>query len=127
MPNAQAYLATAIGGGQDGTIVLWTSSEVQASAFALPDYLGNGDISRLVASGEGTFTASLLHNFGGTIVQREITGTYDVTAKCFVSLKYQDGGVAHSAVGALGGRGDSAMMMVTTPGAAVSGVFRSQQ
>ena len=51
LPNAQAYLATAIGGGQDGTIVLWTSSEVQASAFALPDYLGNGDISRLVASG----------------------------------------------------------------------------
>ncbi len=84
-------------------------------------------IGRLVANGEGTFTASLLNNYGGTIVQREVTGTYDVTAKCFVSLKYQDGGVAQSAVGALGGRGDSAMMMLTTAGAAVSGVFRSQQ
>ena len=50
IPGAQAYLATAIGGGQDDTMVLWTSSEVQASAFSLPDYLSNGDISRLVAS-----------------------------------------------------------------------------
>lgn len=48
--GAQAYLATAIGGGQNDTVVLWTSSEVQASAFSLPDYLSNGDISRLVAS-----------------------------------------------------------------------------
>lgn len=50
VPGAQAYLATAIGGGQDDTVVLWTSSEVQASAFSLPDYLSNGDISRLVAT-----------------------------------------------------------------------------
>lgn len=50
VPGAQAYLATAIGGGQDDTVVLWTSSEVQASAFSLPDYLSNGDISRLVAN-----------------------------------------------------------------------------
>lgn len=48
--GAQAYLATAMGGGQDDSMVLWTSSEVQASAFSLPDYLSNGDISRLVAS-----------------------------------------------------------------------------
>lgn len=50
VPNAQAYLATAVGGGQQDTMVLWTSSEVQASAFAMPDYLTPGDISRLVAS-----------------------------------------------------------------------------
>jgi hypothetical protein len=49
VPNAQAYLATAMGGQQE-TVVLWTSSQVQASAFALPDYLTPGDISRLVAS-----------------------------------------------------------------------------
>lgn len=47
--GAQAYLATAIGGGQD-QVVLWTSSEIQASAFALPDYISPADLSRLVAS-----------------------------------------------------------------------------
>ena len=50
VPNADAYMATAVGGGQDDTLVLWTSSEVQASAFALPDYLTNADIARLTAS-----------------------------------------------------------------------------
>jgi hypothetical protein len=49
--GAGGYLATAIGGGKDQeTVVLWTSSEIQASAFALPDYLSNSDLSRLVAS-----------------------------------------------------------------------------
>jgi hypothetical protein len=49
VPNAQAYLATAVGGGQD-TVVLWTSSETQAAAFGLPDYIAPGDMTRLVAA-----------------------------------------------------------------------------
>lgn len=49
VPNAQAYLATVMG-GQEETMVLWTSSEVQASAFALPDFISPGDLTRLVAS-----------------------------------------------------------------------------
>ncbi|WP_374469862.1 hypothetical protein [Phenylobacterium sp.] len=49
VPNAQAYLASAVGGGQD-TVVLWTSSETQAATFALPDYIAPGDLTRLVAS-----------------------------------------------------------------------------
>jgi hypothetical protein len=49
--GAQAYLATAMGaGGRDETIVMWTSSEAQAAAFAMPDYIAPGDIERLVAS-----------------------------------------------------------------------------
>jgi len=47
--NAQAYLATAIGGDGE-TMVMWTSSESQAAAFAMPDYLSQSDINRLVAS-----------------------------------------------------------------------------
>jgi hypothetical protein len=47
--NAQAYFATAMGGGQD-QVVLWTSSETQGAAFAAPEYLSPGDISRLVAA-----------------------------------------------------------------------------
>jgi hypothetical protein len=48
IPQAKAYLATAIGGGRGDTVVLWTSSEVQASAFSLPDYISPGDMERLV-------------------------------------------------------------------------------
>lgn len=48
IPGAKAYLATAIGGGQGDTVVLWTSSEVQASAFSLPDYISPSDLDRLV-------------------------------------------------------------------------------
>ena len=47
--NAQAYLASAVGGDGE-TIVMWSSSESQAGGFAMPDYLSNGDISRLVAA-----------------------------------------------------------------------------
>jgi hypothetical protein len=35
--------------GQD-QIVMWTSSEVQAMAFGMPEYLSNGEIDRLVGS-----------------------------------------------------------------------------
>ncbi len=48
--GARAYIASAVGAGQQDTVVLWTSSEIQAAAFALPDYLTPGDINRLVAS-----------------------------------------------------------------------------
>lgn len=50
VPNAQAYYASAIGGGDDETVVMWSSSEIQASAFSNPDFLSQGDISRLVAN-----------------------------------------------------------------------------
>jgi hypothetical protein len=49
--GAQAYLASAVGGSNGGdTVVMWTSSEVQAAAFAMPDYIGPADLERLVAS-----------------------------------------------------------------------------
>jgi len=49
--GAQAYLASAIGGSNGGdTVVMWTSSETQAAAFAMPDYIGPADLERLVAS-----------------------------------------------------------------------------
>lgn len=48
--GARGYLATAVGAGEDDVMVMWSSSEAQASAFALPDYLSNADLTRLVAS-----------------------------------------------------------------------------
>lgn len=53
VPNAQAYYATAIGGGGGAggeTVAMWTSSEAQAAAFAMPDYLSPSDLNRLVAA-----------------------------------------------------------------------------
>jgi hypothetical protein len=50
VPNAQAYLATMIGGGGQDTVVMWTSSETQAAAFAMPEYLSMRDIERLVGA-----------------------------------------------------------------------------
>lgn len=49
VPNATGYFASVIGGGED-TVVLWTSAEVQASAFAAPDYLTPAEAARLVAN-----------------------------------------------------------------------------
>ncbi|MBX3482722.1 hypothetical protein [Phenylobacterium sp.] len=47
--NAQAYFASAMGGAGD-TVVMWTSSELQAAPFGVMDYLSTGDIARLVAN-----------------------------------------------------------------------------
>ncbi|CAN7200756.1 hypothetical protein LJR219_000537 [Phenylobacterium sp. LjRoot219] len=49
VPNATGYFATVIGGAEE-TVVLWTSAEVQASAFAAPDYLPPAEAAKLVAS-----------------------------------------------------------------------------
>ena len=64
--NAEGYLATAVGASGDETIVMWSSSEVQASAF-LPDYLSSADLKRLVASralmGPGTTSCTIPAEF----------------------------------------------------------------
>ncbi|MCR5873399.1 hypothetical protein LRS10_03835 [Phenylobacterium sp. J426] len=49
VPQARAYYASAMG-GEGETMVMWSSSETQATAFSNPDYLSQGDITRLVAS-----------------------------------------------------------------------------
>lgn len=49
VPNARAYFLMASGARQDGTIVIWTSSEVQFSQ-GVHDYLSQEEIARLVQS-----------------------------------------------------------------------------
>lgn len=49
VPQARAYYASAMGGDGE-TLVMWTSSETQAAAFSNPDFLSQGDITRLVAA-----------------------------------------------------------------------------
>jgi hypothetical protein len=47
--GARGYFASMFGAQQD-QVVMWTSSAAQTVAFALPDYLSDGEIDRLVAS-----------------------------------------------------------------------------
>lgn len=46
--NARGYMLSVTGAKEDGTVVMWTSSAVRMPAMALPDYLEQGDIARLV-------------------------------------------------------------------------------
>lgn len=48
LANARGYIMTVTGARADGTIVMWTSSAVRMPGMALPDYLEQSDIARLV-------------------------------------------------------------------------------
>jgi hypothetical protein len=48
LAHAKAYAASVIGSAGDGTVVMWSSSEVKMAGAALPDYLAQGEIARLV-------------------------------------------------------------------------------
>jgi len=45
---ARAYFAGSMGAKQDGTIVVWSSSAVQMPGMALPDFMSDGEIARLI-------------------------------------------------------------------------------
>jgi hypothetical protein len=50
MPRSRGYIVTAVGGGQDNTIVMWTSAEMQTPFMGIsPEYLTANDIERLQA------------------------------------------------------------------------------
>jgi hypothetical protein len=46
--GARAYIASMFGAQGGGDVVMWSSSAIQASAFATPDYLSDHEITRLV-------------------------------------------------------------------------------
>ena len=48
--GAAAYAATMIGAQGRDEVVMWTSSATQSAAFALPDYLSDHEIARLVTA-----------------------------------------------------------------------------
>jgi hypothetical protein len=48
--GARAYFASMFGAQGGDQIVMWTSSATQTAAFALPDYLSDGEIERLIGS-----------------------------------------------------------------------------
>lgn len=48
VPNAGGYLVMAVGSREDGTLVMWSSSEVQMTQMAGADYLSEAEVARLV-------------------------------------------------------------------------------
>jgi hypothetical protein len=48
LTNAKAYVANVTGATADGSIVMWTSSEVKVAGAVMSDYLAQGEIERLV-------------------------------------------------------------------------------
>lgn len=48
LANARGYIITVVAAREDGTTVMWTSSAIRMAGMALPDYLTQGDIARLV-------------------------------------------------------------------------------
>jgi hypothetical protein len=88
-------------------------------------------IGRLVADGNGNFTALTFANYNGNVVQETFNGTYDVNARCSVTMTYTGGsGPTPQTItisGSLGGHGEILPVMITTSGYAVAGVLRAQQ
>ena len=48
VPNALAYAAGVVGTSGDGTVIMWSSSEVKTAGAVVHDYVAQGDIPRLV-------------------------------------------------------------------------------
>lgn len=48
LANAKGYFLTVVAAREDGTTIMWTSSALRMAGMALPDYLTQGDIARLV-------------------------------------------------------------------------------
>ncbi|MSV30009.1 MAG: hypothetical protein EXQ52_14875, partial [Bryobacterales bacterium] len=55
-------------------------------------------IGRLVADGDGSFTATTIANYNGRVTPENITGTYTVSSKCYVTLNYTAPAAAGSEV-----------------------------
>jgi hypothetical protein len=88
-------------------------------------------IGRLVADGNGNFTGSTFANYNGNVAQETFSGTYDVTARCSLTMTYTGGSGSTAQTitinGSIGGHGEILPVMITTSGYAVAGVLRAQQ
>jgi hypothetical protein len=88
-------------------------------------------IGRLVADGNGNFTASTFTNYNGNVVPETFDGTYEVNVRCYVTMTYTAGsGLTSQTItinGAFGGHGEILPVMILTPGYSVAGVLRAQQ
>lgn len=88
-------------------------------------------IGRIDTDGDGGFKASTIANYNGKVVKEDVTGTYSVNARCYVTLKYTAPAAAGSENfvinGAIGGHGEVVQMMILTDGWGVGGSLLRQQ
>lgn len=82
---------------------------------------------RLVADGEGNFSATTVANYAGNVVEENFDGTYTMSARCTLELRHQFGGEEFLTVGYLAGHGENVAALVVMPGWAVAGSLRNQQ
>ena len=88
-------------------------------------------LGQFVSDGNGSFKAKTVANYNGKVVPEEFSGTYSVSSKCYVTLKYTAPAAAGSEAivinGALGGHGEMVQPMILTPGWGVAGTLQRQQ
>jgi len=82
-------------------------------------------LGRLQADGDGNFTATDLANFNSQLVNESFSGTYTVSADCFVSLSYTMNGGQYNIVGPIVGHGEMLLVMMKVPGWESEGTLRS--
>ncbi len=84
-------------------------------------------IGRLLSDGEGHFSAETIADYAGLIVPEKFDGTYQLNARCLLTLKYTYNHQEITLTGPLAGHGEAFYLVVTTPGWAVAGALRAQQ
>ncbi len=88
-------------------------------------------IGRLVADGNGRFTASTVASYNGRVIPENISGTYCVSSKRHVTLRYAAPAAASSEAilinGVIGGHGEIVQMMILNDGWGVAGSLLRQQ
>jgi hypothetical protein len=85
------------------------------------------EVGRLVADGQGNFTATSTADYNGGVVQEALQGTYSVDSDCIVTFNYTLNGQPFSIYGPLTGHGEQALLVVNTSGWAVTGTIRTQE
>lgn len=82
---------------------------------------------RLVSNGEGRFTAETVANYAGNVTPEDLEGTYTMSARCTLELRYGIAGEQFLITGYMAGHGENVAALVTVPGWAVAGSLRRQQ
>jgi|GEM_PF-6286278 len=84
-------------------------------------------VGRLVADGNGNFSATSTADYGGGVQQETLSGTYTVDSNCIATFNATLNGQPFSFYGPLTGHGEQTLLVVTTQGWAVTGALRTQQ
>ena len=85
-----------------------------------------GRFGRLVADGDGRFTAWSFADYNGRLVEEQFSGTYDVTGRCKLTMNYNSNNEDIVISGHLSGHGEGAAIMLLSPSWAVSGTLSRQ-